>query len=279
MVILVGVMLLLTTTIAFARAVNVAPVMVTYEMSHKNENYNDGYANTYGAWGYHALLWKHYKSGGLTYFPEEASNVPIEYVAVGDDQPIDANEDDACVFPDNPGGYWQSNVAGDPNFTEAAKELFVGAGIYLEKFGSPVYTNLRLFGLPSDPQVAIIQSVTFDADVEDLCSITWNSNFSIDERAEDCVAAFGDVFEVVSVELGYWAGNTLQTMVVTNPPNVSTNTDALVGFGGGGVAVYVADPIDDDDIQNPADPPMRKAIPQCGGQIEEAEEIISLPHR
>ncbi len=111
-------------------------------------------------WGYHALRWKkmhtELTTSAIAYDPHSVSNsVPLAGVSCGDESLVNAAELVAFTPPD-PAGIWQCN------FHNSVEGLALGAAYYMDRWGSPVYTNAIRYdsALPKYYEIAV-EKVTY----------------------------------------------------------------------------------------------------------------------
>jgi hypothetical protein len=195
-----------------------------YSMSVNTPNtYHDGYADSFYAWGYHALRWKA-ASSQVSYSPQYASGVPSSTVMFADDIPLNDNEADSCVFPQgNPPGGWGSCLAWD------FKEVAVGAGMFMDRWSSPVYTNMEINGWQVP---VVIRSVSFSVNnpygantMSALCDFWgWNAqggDVDVEATAQACAFHEDDRYTVTSMTISYWDPNLQDTHTINGEANMA----------------------------------------------------------
>lgn len=208
------------------------PKTQTFVMS---KFYND-YSGTQG-WGYHALLWKHYHTG--VQYNKYQAYAPAMVVVMGDADWLNSEEARTpTVFASNPAGSWWENGAW--NF----KELAIGAASFMDRWNSPVYTNMNISGYSRG---VVVRQVTFEIDnpfgdstLAKLCGpYGWGqdvSQYPIDDMAEDCAFFTDNYFTVKEMVIAYWdSSSQYKTLTITGESsmqNYFNNYSLFIGDPG-----------------------------------------------
>jgi len=199
-------------------------VAQTYSMScNTPATYHDGYADSFDAWGYHALRWKA-ACRQVSYAPQYGSGVPTSWVSFADDIPLNDNEANSCVFPQgNPAGGWGACNAWD------FKDLAVGAGMFMDRWQSPVYTNMEIGGWQVP---VVIRSVSFSVNnpfgantMSALCDFWgWNvqgGDVDVEATAQACAFHEDQYYTVTSMTISYWDPNLHDTYTISGEANMA----------------------------------------------------------
>jgi hypothetical protein len=202
--------------------------------------YHDGYADSFDAWGYHALRWKA-ACRQVSYSPQYAT-APTGWVSFNDDISLNDNEADSCVFPQgNPAGGWGSCTAW------SFKDLAVGAGMFMDRWQSPVYTNMTIGGWEVP---VVVRSVSFSVNnpfgsntMSALCDFWgWNAqgdDVDVEATAQACSFHEDQYYTVTSMVISYWDPSLQDTLTITGEANL----DAAFPYS----QTFIGDP-DDADI-------------------------------